>query len=322
MIIVQFHYMLYEVINNMSITYEEWCKMNTNLVPLVRSLNSSLPEQYIGFYLHKVFGEEIEYQKQFDWLGRSSLDIYIPSLQLAIEYDGEYYHKDKSSIDTQKTSLCRSHGIYLIHIQEMKRIQDKSRKRNIVSYHYEKNYKNIDEAIQNLCALINKKYGTAIEIDTDINRDNTEIISHVQSQYHKKTIAYVWPEVKEYWLDMENQRSIYDVFYTDQKSYILQCPHCHKRIVFAMRGFDKRKSLIPCECEYDEIERALKETIRKYKETGELVMFDDSFDSRRLYDRMVSSTRYYLDSASNEEIEMYKKLGFESPLLNYYLSRL
>ena len=34
---------------------------------LVRSLKSSLPEQYIGFYLYKAFGNEVEYQKQFDW---------------------------------------------------------------------------------------------------------------------------------------------------------------------------------------------------------------------------------------------------------------
>ena len=68
----------------MSITYEEWCKVNTNIMPLVRALKSSLPEQYIGFYLQKVFGNEVEYQKQFGWLGRRSLDIYIPSLQMPI----------------------------------------------------------------------------------------------------------------------------------------------------------------------------------------------------------------------------------------------
>lgn len=86
----------------MSITYEEWCKVNRNITPLVRSLKSSLPEQYIGFYLHKVFGNEVEYQKQFDWLGRQSLDIYIPSLQLAIEYDGVYYHRNKTSMMLKK----------------------------------------------------------------------------------------------------------------------------------------------------------------------------------------------------------------------------
>jgi len=88
-------------------------------------MKSSLPEQYIGYYLEKVFGSEIEYQKQFDWLGRYSLDIYIPSLQLAIEYDGIYYHAYKSTTDNLKTSWCRSHGIFLIHIVEKKLINPK-----------------------------------------------------------------------------------------------------------------------------------------------------------------------------------------------------
>lgn len=295
----------------MSITYEEWCITNRNIVPLVRSLKSSLPEQYIGFYLYKVFGNEVEYQKQFDWLGRRSLDIYIPSLQLAIEYDGEYHHRNKSSTDAQKTSLCRSHGIYLIHIQEMKPTQDKSRKRNVVSYYHEKNYKNIDIAIQSLCVLINKKYGTTIQIDVDLDRDNTEIISYVQGQYHKKTIAYRWPESKDYWLEEENQQSIYDAFFTDNINYLLQCPYCQRKFIFHTRYFHHRKSFIPCECEYGEIKRALEETIKKYKDTGELVVFDDSLWSRRLYDRMEQNIKYYLNSASKEEIEMYKKLGFE-----------
>ena len=303
------------------LTYEEWCKINTNITTLVRSLKSSLPEQYIGFYLYKVFGDEIEYQKQFDWLGRCSLDIYIPSLKLAIEYDGEYYHRNKYVADTEKTTLCRSYGIYLIHIQEMKVNQDKSRKRNVVSYYCEKNYKNIDIAIQNLCLLINKKYGTAIQIDVDLKRDNIEIISYIQDQYYKKTIGYIWPESKNYWLEEENKRSVYDVFYTANIPFFLQCPYCQRKFTFHTRYFHHRKSFIPCECEYDEIESVLKQTIRKYKEKGELVVFDASLSSRRLYDRMVQSIRYYLKSASKEEIEMYKKLGFKSPYLDYYLSR-
>lgn len=304
----------------MSITYEEWCKVNKNIISLVRALKSSLPEQYIGFYIHKVFGDEVEYQKQFAWLGRQSIDIYIPSLQLAIEYDGVYYHRNKSSSDDQKTSWCRTHGIYLIHIQEMKMTQEKSRKRNVVSYYYEKNYKNIDVAIQSLCVLINKKYSTTIQIDVDLNRDDAEFISFVQEQYHKKTIAYMWPESKNYWLEEENLQSIYDVFYTDNIPFLLKCPYCQRKFTLFTRYVHHRKSLVPCECEYGEIDLALEETIRKYKETGELVKFDDSLSSRRLYDRMEQNIRWYLKFASKEEIEMYKKLGFESPYLDYYLT--
>ena len=93
-----------------------------------------------------------------------------------------------------------------------------------------------------------------------------------------------------------------------------------RKFTLFTRYVHHRKSLVPCECEYGEIDLALEETIRKYKETGELVKFDDSLSSRRLYDRMEQNIRWYLKFTSKEEIEMYKKLGFESPYLDYYLT--
>ena len=85
--------------------YEQWCKKNTNMFPLVRALKSSMPEQYIGFYLQNQLSEEIEYQKQFSWLGNHSLDIYIPSLHLGIEYDVVYYHSSRKGNDDYKILL-------------------------------------------------------------------------------------------------------------------------------------------------------------------------------------------------------------------------
>lgn len=89
------------------ISYEQWCTKNTNIIPLARSLKSSVPEQYIGFYLQNFFGDIIECQKQFDWLGKNSLDIFISSLQLGIEYDGIYFHANREEADKLKTSLCK-----------------------------------------------------------------------------------------------------------------------------------------------------------------------------------------------------------------------
>lgn len=305
----------------MSMDYKQWCENNMNITPLVRALKSSIPEQYLGFYLNKVFGPEIEYHKQFEWLGRSSLDIYIPSLKIAIEYDGVYYHSKKVAVDNQKTSLCRSYGIYVIRIQEKKSTQEKSRKRNEISYYFEKEYKNIGNVIQDLCRLINKKYNTSIQIDVDLERDRNEIITYIQDKYYKKTMAYVWPEIKDYWLEDKNGLTIFDVFYTDNRAFALQCPHCKKQYILYTRYFHNRKSLIPCECEYQEIETSFSEAIRKYKETGEVIVFDNSIHSRRLYDRMEGIVNKIWRCNSKEEAEMYKELGFETPYLDVFLSQ-
>lgn len=304
----------------MSIEYKTWCENNADIRPMIRALKSSLPEQYIGFYLSKVFGEEIEYQAQFDWLPKMPLDIYIPSLQLAIEYDGVYYHAKKQETDDYKTYKCRSQGIYLIRIKEKTSNQPKSRKRNEISYYFDKRYKNIDIAIHDLCLHINKKYGTSIQIDVDLNSDEDDFISYVQHKYHQKSIAYVWPESKDYWLDDENGLTIFDVLYTDGRRFTLKCPHCNKKFYTFTRYCSERHSLVPCECEFEEIEKTFEESIKKYTETGEFVPFNDTLQSRRLYDRMASVVDKMWRCKSKKEAELYKKLGFNNPAIDIYLS--
>ena len=56
------------------------------------------------------------------------LDIYIPELSLAVEYDGDYWHDDKRMMETRgltnnqahiiKQELCKQAGIELIFITE------------------------------------------------------------------------------------------------------------------------------------------------------------------------------------------------------------
>ncbi|MBR4316364.1 MAG: hypothetical protein IKP65_05310 [Alphaproteobacteria bacterium] len=47
------------------------------------------------------------------------LDIYIPEKQVAIEFDGIYWHNEENkpkNYHLMKTELCEEKGIHLIHI--------------------------------------------------------------------------------------------------------------------------------------------------------------------------------------------------------------
>lgn len=48
------------------------------------------------------------------------LDIYIPSLNIGIEYDGDYWHSfpDMIKRDKLKDSICKKKGIFLIRVKE------------------------------------------------------------------------------------------------------------------------------------------------------------------------------------------------------------
>ena len=47
-----------------------------------------------------------------------SVDIYIPCFQLAIEFDGSYWHKGKREFDKLKTIQLKEEGLDVIRIRE------------------------------------------------------------------------------------------------------------------------------------------------------------------------------------------------------------
>ena len=55
-----------------------------------------------------------------------SIDIFIPKLNLCIEFDGSYWHKDKRNIDKIKSEMLFEEGFKLIRVREepLKKIYD------------------------------------------------------------------------------------------------------------------------------------------------------------------------------------------------------
>ena len=89
---------------------------NTGCPVCSKEKRISIPEKTIYFYLKDIF-PDIQEQAKFEWLKPRELDIYIPSLRVAIEYDGQYWHTDVEN-DVKKEKLCRRYNIDLIRIRE------------------------------------------------------------------------------------------------------------------------------------------------------------------------------------------------------------
>ena len=67
---------------------------------------------------------DCDFQKRFDWLGKQSLDFYIPNANVAIECQGsQHFEKDKFykdinvilERDERKRQLCQENGVELIY---------------------------------------------------------------------------------------------------------------------------------------------------------------------------------------------------------------
>lgn len=80
---------------------------------------TSFPEQAIFFYLKEHFNDAINKARYITQYGEIvEIDIYIPSLNVGIEYDGLFWHKDKLDIDEAKNQALNNDGIYVIRVRE------------------------------------------------------------------------------------------------------------------------------------------------------------------------------------------------------------
>ena len=72
--------------------------------------------------------QELRIYSEINWIFCDSLhrhkiqntefDVYIPSQNLAVEYDGSYWHRDSEDKDMRKNEFCAENGIKLIRVRE------------------------------------------------------------------------------------------------------------------------------------------------------------------------------------------------------------
>lgn len=68
-------------------------------------------------------------------LNGKELDIYIPSLNKAIEFNGKYWHYNENFTPGKhsgKSNLCREKGIKLLHIREDLWLKNKEKMKNVI----------------------------------------------------------------------------------------------------------------------------------------------------------------------------------------------
>lgn len=81
--------------------------------------NSSFPEQALFYYIKKEYSSAINRANFITADGEVlEIDIYIPTYNIGIEYDGAYWHLDKVVSDTYKSNVLSENGIWLIRVRE------------------------------------------------------------------------------------------------------------------------------------------------------------------------------------------------------------
>jgi len=103
---------------------------------------TSFPEYAIAYYLKKYGLDVLHLYREQGY----ELDIYIPSKKTAIEYDGYFWHKNKTKKDLEKNFNCQKDGIKLYRIREgLFSLNDTS-----IDYVVQKNQKDLPQILEKI----------------------------------------------------------------------------------------------------------------------------------------------------------------------------
>ena len=92
-------------------------------------LTTKWVSEYQVFTIANSLYPDAIYQYHSEWLGKQSLDIFIPSLNVGIEYQGAQHYRavelfggedglrERKKLDIRKKRLCKENGIKLVEIK-------------------------------------------------------------------------------------------------------------------------------------------------------------------------------------------------------------
>ncbi len=156
---------------------------------------NSFCEQAVYYYIKQAFPEAVNSDNHIGM----ELDIYIPSINVAIEYDGEAWHtsEKKVKIDEKKNKLCVEKQITLIRIREPK-LQYID---NCIAFIREDSTssKSLDKVINEVLSYLGFD-----NIMVDTEGDGAKILGQYAIKKYENSLAYSNPDVAKEWHPTKN----------------------------------------------------------------------------------------------------------------------
>ena len=155
-----------------------------------KEARTSFQEQAIFYYISNVFSDAENGNTNV--LGGKELDIYVPSQNIAIEFDGSNWHSSINK-DELKNKLCEDKGIKLYRIRDIE-CPVMPYYPNVFIIPFEKyTDKSLEKCIRSLLQYLN------ISLDVNIERDRSSILNHFIAKKKEKSLAESSPELINEW---------------------------------------------------------------------------------------------------------------------------
>jgi len=135
-------------------------------------VRTSFPEQAIYYYLKKEFPDT---KNRIDIIDKE-VDIFVPCLNLGIEYDGSYYHNSLSSLERErkKYEQLKEANITLIRVRD-KGLNLKSYADYTLNIEKKDDDKSLEEVIKKILNIINNLFGYNSDVKVNIQKDRQAI---------------------------------------------------------------------------------------------------------------------------------------------------
>ena len=156
--------------------------------------HTSFAEQALYYYIKKAFPDAVNSDRTT--LG-IELDIYIPSLKIAIEYDGLNWHKN-NRYELKKNKKCKDEGILLIRIREESlELYDDC---YCIVRHNIRTESSLSDVIRDVLHDIdNSKH-----VDVDVSRDSAKIYSSYVVSRKSQNLSNLFPNIAKEWHPEKN----------------------------------------------------------------------------------------------------------------------
>ncbi|RDI37536.1 zinc-ribbon domain-containing protein [Falsibacillus pallidus] len=177
---------------------------NTGCPKCHERYNVGFPELAIYFYVKQLFADA-QLNAPIEKLGMyKSVDVFIPSLNLVIEYDGGHTHRERVEIDKEKSGFILDRGYRLIRVRDnglpLLDIE------GVQEYLYDRSSnKTVGKMIIHLLSMIQGQYiGLANGIErlknkVNVDVDNIAILAQIPPIIEKDNLLDKCPEIEVVW---------------------------------------------------------------------------------------------------------------------------
>ena len=187
---------------------------------------TSQPEVRILAELEWFFNEVILHHK----IDNTEVDIFIPAVDVGIEYDGKYWHKGLDDIDLKKNQFLADRGIHLIRVRQ-KPLVKLTEKDILVGYQINKD--NLNDILDRMTPYIDTIMGDKITAYKGKQKFiNEELFKEYRSYFPapilKKSLLKTHPDLASEWdYEKNNPLKPEDVTYGSKKLVWWLCKKGH-----------------------------------------------------------------------------------------------